>query len=267
MYVAVVDGSSAGSDSDPEPLGLARGHSRPSAVDRELADLRARAYGPDADIEGDPAALARLWELEAVHLAEVSVAPVAPGIAAPAGPSRATTAPGAGATTPAADPSQSPWLRVTATRSLLPLIAESVVVIAILAYATTWLLAPHPDATLQLAETEQSVSETGPSALVLEVLDNNGASVEPDTLRQFEPYRGINVFSVEHGVLPGTCVVVSDPHSGRFDYHCVPHGVEPILHEWVGERFAEWLAEGSVISFHLHESTIDVYLHPPPAEG
>lgn len=264
MYVAVVDGSSAGSDSDPEQLELPRGHSRPSAVDRELADLRARAYGPDADIDGDPAALARLWELEAVHLAEVSVAPVAPGIAAPAGPSRAAGPPVASATTPAADSSQSPWLRATATRSLLPLVLESIVVIAILAYATTWLLAPHPDATLQLAETEQS--ETESSALVLNVLDTNGASVEPDTLRQFEPYRGINVFSVEHSVLPGTCVVVSDSSSGRFDYHCVPHGVEPILHQWVGEGFAEWLAEGSVISFHLHENAIDVYLHPPPAE-
>jgi hypothetical protein len=30
----------------------------------ELAALRARAYGPDADIDGDPAALARLFELE-----------------------------------------------------------------------------------------------------------------------------------------------------------------------------------------------------------
>ncbi|MGU3647000.1 hypothetical protein ACLBXX_18745 [Microbacterium sp. C23T] len=215
--------------------------------------------------------MARLWELEAMHLAEVSVAPIAPGIAAPAGPSRASTPPVASASTLAADSPPSPWLRATATRSLLPLIAESVVVIAILAYATTWLLAPHPDATLQLAETEQSesasASEADPSALVLTVLDNNGASVKPDTLRQFEPYRGINVFSVEHGVLPGTCLVVSDPNSGRFDYHCVPHGVEPILHQWVGERFAEWLAEGSVISFHLHGNTIDVYLHRPPAEG
>lgn len=264
-----MDGSSAGSDSDPEPLELPRGRSRPSAVDRELADLRARAYGPDADIEGDRVALTRLWELEAVHLAEVSGTPGAPGIAETATTSRAAAPPVARATTPAADPSPSPWLRVTATRSLLPLIVESVVVIAILAYATTWLLAPHPDATLQLAETEQSESESeaDPSAFVLTVLDNNGARVEPDTLRQFEPYRGINVFAVEHSVLPGTCVVVSDPNSGRFDYHCVPHGVEPILHQWVGERFAEWLAEGSVISFHLHGNTIDVYLHPPPAQG
>lgn len=32
--------------------------------DRELTRLRARAYGPDADISGDPVALARLVELE-----------------------------------------------------------------------------------------------------------------------------------------------------------------------------------------------------------
>src|SRR6476469_2850542 len=33
---------------------------------RELADLRKRAYGPDADIDDDPVALRRLLELEAL---------------------------------------------------------------------------------------------------------------------------------------------------------------------------------------------------------
>ncbi|WP_159501391.1 hypothetical protein [Microbacterium sp. 18062] len=36
----------------------------PGAIDDELAVLRARAYGPDADIQSDPWALARLRELE-----------------------------------------------------------------------------------------------------------------------------------------------------------------------------------------------------------
>ena len=34
-------------------------------LERELRDLRARAYGPDSDIQDDPVALARLAELEA----------------------------------------------------------------------------------------------------------------------------------------------------------------------------------------------------------
>ena len=43
--------------------------SRLSDAERELNDLRARAYGPKPDIEADPAAIARLIELETAHVA------------------------------------------------------------------------------------------------------------------------------------------------------------------------------------------------------
>jgi len=43
----------------------------------ELQSLRARAYGPDADIHDDPAALARLQELEAQRRDAIAPAPVA----------------------------------------------------------------------------------------------------------------------------------------------------------------------------------------------
>ncbi len=39
----------------------------PADVERELGELRARAYGPGSDIRDDPAALARLTELEAAR--------------------------------------------------------------------------------------------------------------------------------------------------------------------------------------------------------
>ena len=39
-----------------------------SPDENELRELRARAYGPNADIQSDPAALARLSELEAAHM-------------------------------------------------------------------------------------------------------------------------------------------------------------------------------------------------------
>ena len=44
-------------------------------ADRELNDLRARAYGPDSDIHTDPAARARLIELEAAHLSIPATTP------------------------------------------------------------------------------------------------------------------------------------------------------------------------------------------------
>ena len=46
-----------------------------SDADRELNDLRARAYGPDSDIHADPAARARLIELEAAHLSIPATTP------------------------------------------------------------------------------------------------------------------------------------------------------------------------------------------------
>ena len=39
-----------------------------SPDENELRELRARAYGPNADIQSDPVALARLSELEAAHM-------------------------------------------------------------------------------------------------------------------------------------------------------------------------------------------------------
>ncbi len=41
--------------------------SPPSDAERELDELRRRAYGPHPDIQNDPAALARLTELEAAR--------------------------------------------------------------------------------------------------------------------------------------------------------------------------------------------------------
>lgn len=49
--------------------------------DRELARLRARAYGPDGDIGADPVALARLVELESAAAARSASAGIGPSVA------------------------------------------------------------------------------------------------------------------------------------------------------------------------------------------
>ncbi|HEX5856599.1 MAG TPA: hypothetical protein VFY91_00680 [Microbacterium sp.] len=59
-----------GSAADPvshAPDALIRVSVADAATETELRILRARAYGPDPDIDADPAALARLAELEAAH--------------------------------------------------------------------------------------------------------------------------------------------------------------------------------------------------------
>ena len=90
-------------------------HGMDTASLDELRVLRARAYGPQADIDQDPAALRRLHELETLHSATVSAAPatprepaVAPVVGA-AEPARAATpsppAPGAAeSAAPAGEP-------------------------------------------------------------------------------------------------------------------------------------------------------------------
>ena len=78
----------------------------PSDPDGELNDLRMRAYGRDHDIEADPAALARLAELENARVADtvarsgvelLSPAANVWGTAAPASDASGTAEPASGA--------------------------------------------------------------------------------------------------------------------------------------------------------------------------
>ena len=101
-YVEAVDGSSSAPESGPEALELRPEGPRPSHPEREPDELRARASGPDADIEADPAAMARLVELEAAHLA-AATAVRAGGSAVGAAP-----VPAAGPAGPTGDPRPAP---------------------------------------------------------------------------------------------------------------------------------------------------------------
>ncbi len=140
------------------------------------------------------------------------------------------------------------------------MIAESILVVGVLTYTATWLLVPRPDATLRVTGTEAD-------PLVLRLLDGAGIGANGSTFRQFQPYHGIDVWYFEHSVRPWECLVVLDSgHSGRFDSRCDPRGAELILHQWVGDGFADWLPDGSVVSFHLRDDTVAVFLHPPPTD-
>lgn len=63
-------------------------------LDDELAALRARAYGPDADIHTDPEAVARLRALEHDARRAPDAAPASPAPAPPALPASSFVAPG-----------------------------------------------------------------------------------------------------------------------------------------------------------------------------
>ncbi|MBQ3359914.1 MAG: hypothetical protein IJG47_13600 [Microbacterium sp.] len=85
-----------------------------AANDAELRELRARAYGPRADITNDRAAMRRLRELEAVRRAEQSAAtaPAGPPVGAEeadAAPADAAPAVAARTAAPTADDGEPEW--------------------------------------------------------------------------------------------------------------------------------------------------------------
>ena len=110
------------------------------------------------------------------------------------------------------------WHRGTLLRSRLWFIAGSVVIVASVIYTAIWFLSPHPDATLHPIAGEED------NGVIRELSANVG---DPDisTLRHFERYREIAVWSVESGA-GETCLLAWDRGggSGRFEFQCLPRG-------------------------------------------
>jgi hypothetical protein len=290
VYVANVDGSPSASNSDPESFERTE-PSRPSDAERELNELRARAYGPEPDIEADPAAIARLIELEAAHVAAATPVNVTASVDSPAADATPAAPPARNSvsTSPAAQKAESMipttsrggrslWQRATLTLSREWFVIGTIVVAAILGSAA-WLLAPHPNATQQPTD---GAAPHPDATLEPTELESDGfiemliaEAEDPDlaTLRRFESYHDIDVWSVrvssvENGV--GTCLIALDRMgSGRFQYECLPTGLELILHMSVVAEdefgFGDWLPDDSVISLHLRENRVDVFVHSPPA--
>src|SRR4051794_33631189 len=115
---------------------------------RELAALRTRAYGPDADIDRDADALARLIELEELSRTEAPepVGTTPPATQLPTGETTTVVLDEAGA--PVAPEQQ----QSRTGRRRIPIWAYVVVALAIgliAGLAVPALSAPHPTATLQ----------------------------------------------------------------------------------------------------------------------
>jgi len=167
-----------------------------SDAEREFRELRIRAYGPDADIHGDPAALARLAELEVAH---ALVSRAAPSEVPPASGIVSTPLPGARpgpahsamdsvsvsvsvpVPVPTVDPRQTLWQRATTTRwGRLRLIGGPLVGILGLAWAVSGALAVHPETTSPPADAE-------PESIVYPVSQYAGnGTFDPSTVRGFE---------------------------------------------------------------------------------
>ena len=248
--------------------------SPPSDAESELNELRARAYGPHPDIQADPAALARLTELEAAHMAgppdpaEVDAAAADADGAAAADPSWPTSrvdppASAAGIPPLTASSGGSPrslWHRLTATRAGRGcVLAGALVAVVALAYTVAWLVGPHPDATLHQIADE-------PDGGVLSVLDFLGGDADLSTFRGYEPYRGVEPwFHVDKQGFHCFMIIQRRP-IGVDGANCVPPGVDLFadLIAWpeLKDDSGEVLPDGSIIRFHYRGDSVDVLVYP-----
>lgn len=256
-----------------------------SDAERELHELRRRAYGPHPDIQADRAASARLAELETARTghppegdgtkthkpaAAADSAPVADVARTVSGADQWDTAAGiAPAVTSSNDPSRSRWHSIwhyaTATRTRRSwFVAGALVVLFALAYAVEWIIGPHSDATLHPTEDEAD-------DVVFLMLDVLGADVDRSSLRGYEPYRGVEPwFFVDRQGLQ--CFMIIDRSGPTVDgANCVPPGVELFadIGAWplLGDESMEGLPDGSIIRFQYRGDSVDAFLYPASEAG
>lgn len=245
----------------------------------ELAGLRLRAYGPDADIAGDPVAQARLSQLEAARRPALT-------------PESAASAGGILGDSEWADPGteESPALMSIETsvhrdpvavpapamsgartwRERRPSIVSWAAVLAIGAIVVAGRVLPQSaDATLDLRVEVSDALEAQLTAFgSLSYL-----GIVLDDVRLHEEFRGVNVWSAptRHGT---HCMFVTNASGKLWGVDCAPLGVEPIIdltkypHDGADIRGLDGLwgemPTGSVIRLVLRGDFVDVLIHPAP---
>lgn len=245
--------------------------STPFDAERELEDLRRRAYGPHPDIQADPAALARLRELEAARSASPPY-DAYPEIGPPAAVAADEPAVDGDWSSPdppdwaAGEHSPPPlWQRLTSKQARrASFVAGALVALVALVYTVAGLVGPRADATLHPIADE-------PDRVVLSLLRFVGADVDRSTVRGYQTYRGFQPwFSRENG--GSQCFMLVDRSTSTVDgANCVPPGVDLFadVGEWplLGEDYTEGLPDGSIIRFHYRGDSVDVFLYPSSTIG
>jgi hypothetical protein len=248
----------------------------PQEMERELGELRARAYGPAADIDDDPAALARLSELEAERVGsrfvaeEIAHTDAEPNVTAGADAADANAA-GADSVGEAAAESPAPRLKgqtgPTATRSARLLLAAGAgAAIVVLGYGVTTLFGPQPDATLDLTASVPDAQARTLTADHVDFYDSDGT-----TLRSYGMFLGIEPWStVDADGNPCLILIERSTHS-TLDASCTPPEADLLVDLEVlvvpSYDFGDGLAVGSVIRFHLRDESVDVFVIPAPESG
>lgn len=243
--------------------------SPPSDAERELDELRRRAYGPHPDIQVDPAAMARLTELEAAltasppdgadaEIGELGAAEDDASVAETAWTASKTDRQDSEAS--GEDSPRSLWQRLTASRARRgSFVAGALAALLALGYAVAWLVGPHPDATVHRIPAEAD-------GVVLSLLGFLGTDAELSSIRGYEPYRGLETwFAVDTQGFE--CLMIIERASRTVDGgNCVPPGVDLFadIGAWplLGDDFMRGLPDGSIIRFHYRGDSVDVFVYP-----
>ena len=232
---------------------------------RELAELRSRAYGPDADIDHDADALARLVELEELARAEVvepasvDEPPSSPRVTGVAETTSSSTkgdgtqtavideTVDAESTRPGGETRRPWWRRVPPWAYIIAALVAGLIV----GLAVPALMPPHPVTTLQQAPIEGAV------------LDFQMYGIQADSPVRYQPFHDLEVWSArtEQG---SACIVVTSTEGEWMAAGCAPEPLDPTadISFYSGMRPIDGLElpNGSVVRFTLRDDVIEVWI-------
>jgi len=227
---------------------------------QELDELRSRAYGPDADIDRDADALARLIELEELARLDAPEPVAETGRSAPtdtsassAGGPTVVILDGEGDPVNSAGPVPDPearrrwWRRVP----LWAYIAGTLTIGLAVGFAVPPLLPPHPATTLQ------QVPVAGAP------LDFQMYGIPASSPVRYEPFHDLQVWSAqtENG---STCIVVTTDTGEWTGAGCAPEPLDAMADVtfFAGMRPIDGLElpEGSVLRFLLRGDVMEVWI-------
>jgi hypothetical protein len=198
-------------------------------ADRELSDLRARADGPDPDIDRDPGDSARSHAFEAAGAVRVRRP---------------------------ADWWRSLWRGAT-REWWSPLVwVAAAIVVAAMVLAVFPVSAPRPDAKLRPIAAE---ADSQFLALLAEEVPRVRFSLA--TLRAYESYRGLEIWTGANE-FGSPCLIAVDRADGTVsEMRCAPPPAELIMDvSSIGDDFEGLPGQGIVRFIHRGDS-IDAYLH------
>ena len=232
---------------------------------RELAELRSRAYGRDADIHRDSAAVARLLELEKLARIDDSSQPGGAG-PAPEAPAAASDGSGEHVASVVPEPTESHdtgALPPGPAASLRPphrgrrvprwvYTAAAGFAGLLVGIAVPALSPPHPDAVLS-----RSAEAGGPA------LDYEMYRLQADSAVRYDTFHDLEVWSAmtQEG---SRCVVVTTANGEWMTAACAPEPLSPTadINFFSGMRQIDGLelADGSVVRFILRADVMEVWI-------